>query len=88
MVIHDSSVWIEPKIIKEWYQLKVISQWDWDSKAICFKQISNDIISYKLCHYIADAEKQPYLSCNTINIITDEMKEELLKQGYTLSDKI
>jgi hypothetical protein len=88
MEIYGSTIWVNPEETKEWYQLQVISQWDWDSKAICFKQIGNDIISYKLCHHIADAEKQPYLSCNTVDIITDEMKEELINQGYTISNKV
>ncbi len=86
MEIYGSTIWVNPEETKEWYQLRVISQWDWDSKAICFQNLDGHIIGYKLMH--CTVQQSSMYQCKTVDIITDEMKEELINQGYTISNKV
>jgi len=37
MIIYGSAQWVDPTENSEWYQLSVINQWDWKTKAVCFK---------------------------------------------------
>ena len=81
MKIYGSTQYVDPSKVKEWYQLSVINQWDFITKPICFETLGETTIAYCL-HYRTLKEYKE------VETITDEMKEELLKQGYTLSDKI
>ena len=81
MKIYGSTQYVDPSKVKEWYQLSVINQWDFITKPICFETLGQTTIAYCLKHRSSSMYK-------TVETITDEMKEELINQGYTISDKI
>jgi hypothetical protein len=85
MKIYGSTQWVDSTKNKEWYQLEVINQWNWSEKAICFKKLDTMIISYCLkINTVEDTNR----FCKTVTDITDEIKTELVNQGYVLSNTL
>lgn len=68
--------------VEPWYQLEVINMWDWKTKAICFKYAGKTLISY--CLKLNTVINENSYTSIPVEDITDEMKNELLKMGYTL----
>jgi len=85
MIIYGSAQWVDPTENSEWYQLSVINQWDWKTKAVCFKNLGGQLISYTL-HKSTVSDNTQTVSI-TIPKITQEMKDELVKMGYELISK-
>lgn len=74
----DYSVQQEP-----WYQLSVISQWDWDIKPVAFK----NGFSYSLEYFYEVFPERGSATFIHVDILTDEMKTELINMGYVLSSR-
>lgn len=81
MKIYGSTQYVDPSKVKEWYQLSVINQWDFITKPICFETFGETTIAYCLHYNTLKKYKE-------VETITDEMKEELINEGYTLSNKV
>jgi hypothetical protein len=83
MIIYGSTQYVNPAENKEWYSLEVINQWDWKTDPIAFKTLNNNhLIAYSLRKNIAISDNQ----CKIEQVIelTQEMKDELIKMGYSL----
>jgi hypothetical protein len=78
MKIHERN----PEGHHEWFKLEVINIWDWKTEPICFKKIKEHIISYSLVYNTRISENQ--YSSVSISELNDEMKEDLIKMGYSL----
>lgn len=81
MKIYGSAQCVDPSENKEWYSLSVINQWDFITNTICFREISGNLISY--CLY-KNTENNGFVKRETVNELTQEVKDELLKMGYSL----
>lgn len=87
MEIIGSAQYVDLKTQKEsWYQLYVINQWDFKTKAICFQRLGTTIISY--CLKLNTPKTKDSYKSEIVEIITDEMKDELISKGMTLSNRI
>jgi hypothetical protein len=82
MIIYGSTQWVDPSENKEWYSLEVINQWDWITKPVCFKNLSGHLISY--CLNINTSINETQSKRERVTELTQEIKEELLKMGYSL----
>lgn len=83
MEILGSTQYVDLEKQKEqWYQLSVINQWDWSTKAVCFSNVGNTLISYciNLCTPISNDRYR----IEKIEELTDEMKDFLLSKGYSV----
>jgi len=65
-----------------WIQLEVINQWDWKTKAICFQNLSGNIISY--CLKSNTPKTGNSYKSEVIENITGKMKAKLIKMGYNV----
>jgi hypothetical protein len=84
MVVLGSTQYVDLKVQKEgWYQLSVINQWDFKSKAVCFSQMRNGLLVYYSLQYNTPTSSGSYISTEVINI-TPEMKEAIITAGYLL----
>lgn len=64
-----------------YYELSVISQWNWSAKTICRKPLSDGyMISYSL------RQGNPH-KIMTLEDITPEIREQLESRGYTMAGK-
>jgi len=81
MKIYQSTTHVQEPIGTRYYQLNVISQWDWHRKACCYK----GDISYSLwkCVRISDTESR----IEIVSDLTNEIREELIEMGYTLAGR-
>lgn len=62
-----------------YYELSVISQWDWSAKTICYKNLKDGyLISYSL------RQGNPH-KIMELSDITDEIREELESMGYRMA---
>ena len=68
---------------KPWYELVVINQWDFKTTPVCFGTSNGHIISYSLC--LNTPLNENTAKHSTVEKLTEEMKEELTSQGYTLA---
>lgn len=66
-----------------WYQLEVINQFDWKKKPVCFKYSGKILIPYCLNKNTPINTRQN--KSEIVEIITDEMKDELIAMGYTIN---
>lgn len=83
MEILGSTQYIDLQKQKEqWYQLSVISQWDWSTKAVCFSYVDNTLISY--CLNLCTPVSNNTYKTEKIEVLTDEMKNFLLSNGYSV----
>lgn len=82
MKIYRSTQWVDPSENKEWYSLEVINQWDWITEPICFRNLDGNLISYCLNKNTSINEVQT--KSESITELTQEIKEALLKMGYSL----
>ena len=86
MKIYDSTTYVHPN--KEghtqWYQLEVINMWEF-APSICTRKAGDHIIMFKLTNCYRKEGSDSY-SCIIVRELTQEMKEELVKNGYTLTD--
>lgn len=83
MIIWGSTQYVPIEKRKEpWYQLSVISQWDFNTKPCCFFTYSKTTISFCLYKYtyVSDTESNYEL----VKELTEEMKQELLNLNYIL----
>ena len=67
---------------ESWYQLSVINQWDWSKKAVCYREAGNCTIGYVL--YKCTKTSNHSFDQELIEVLTDEMKAELINNGYSL----
>lgn len=89
MKIHGSTEYIAPKDSKVGnLKLNVNSMWDFKSRAVCFGRVfkgqkNESVIEYDLqeCVEVMDSGGTRWAQAE----ITEEIKEELLKKGYTLA---
>lgn len=65
-----------------WYQLEVINQWDFKSKAVCYDYSRETLISYCLKKNTKTSENS-YKS-EIIENLNSEMQREVIKMGYKL----
>lgn len=66
-----------------WYQLNVTNQWDWTTKSICNKPLSDgNVINYHL-KLNTPISNDSYKS-ETVTELTEEMKDILKKRGYNV----
>ena len=64
-----------------YYELSVISQWDFSAKTICYKPLSNGhMISYSL------RQGNPHKNM-TLEEITPEIREELESRDYKMAER-
>ena len=82
MIIYGSTQWVDPSRNKEWYSLEVINQWDCITKSVCFKNLGSVLISYCLNKNTAINDTQA--KREIVTELTQEIKDELLKMGYSL----
>lgn len=82
MIIYGSTQWVDPSENKEWYSLEVINQWDWKTDPVCFQNLSGHLISYCLNKNTAISDTQA--KRERVTELTQEIKDELLKMGYSL----
>jgi hypothetical protein len=90
--IYGSTEYIAPKNVKVGnLKLEVNSMWDFKSRTVCFGkaykgQPNEQTISYNLkkCIEVKDPTYTRWENAE----ITDEIKEELMKKGYTLSQEL
>ncbi len=82
MKIYGSTQWVDPSQNKEWYSLEVINQWDFKTDPIYFQYLGDSLLSYCLNKNttINDTE----IKRERVIEITREIKNELLKMGYSL----
>lgn len=81
--ILGSTVYVDLEVQEEpWYQLQVINMWDWSTKAVCYSQIGDTLISYCLRKNTPQTSKR-YIS-EVVENLTDEMKEYLIQNKYLL----
>ena len=66
---------------ESWYQLEVINIWDWTSNAVCYDQVRENIISYKL--YLNTPSDSGSWKRELITELTDEMRNTLKSMGYS-----
>ena len=83
MEILGSTQYVNLEIQKEqWYQLAVISQWDFSLKSVCYKYSESTLINY--CLQLCTPISNDRYNTKKIESLTDEMKEILLSKGYSL----
>ena len=83
MEILGSTQYVNLEKQKEnWYQLSVINQWDFSTKSICFKYYGNTLISF--CLNLCTPKTSNSYKTEKIEVLTDEMKEVLVSNGYTV----
>lgn len=66
-----------------WYQLSVTNLWDFSTKSICFKTLSDGENIYYHLKFNTPVSNNTYES-ETVLEITDEIKQELINKGYKL----
>ena len=83
MEILGSTQYVDLRIQNEpWYQLSVISQWDWSTKAVCYSYAGNVLISY--CLYKCIPASDDTYKQEVVKELTNEMEEILISMGYSL----
>ena len=83
MEILGSTQYVDLEEQKEqWYQLSVINQWDLSTKAVCFNNVGNTLISY--CLNLCTPISNDRYKTEKIEELTDEMKHILLSKGYSV----
>jgi hypothetical protein len=82
MIIYGSTIWVDPSEHTEWYKLEVINQWDWIQNPICYQKIDGNLISFSLIKCTSINNEQ-YVT-EKVTELSQEMKDELIKMGYTL----
>ena len=88
MDILGSTQYVDLKEQKEpWYQLSVINQWDWSTKAICFKKL-DERTTIKYCLKLNTPKSEKRWKSEVVENITEEMKQVLLDKGMTIYKKI
>ena len=71
----------------QWYSLEVISMWDSNTKVACFDMARGNIISYSLLlNTRKEDENDKSWRFERIENLTHEMKDELIKMGYTIKN--
>jgi len=81
MKILGSTQYVNLKTQKDpWYQLKVINQWDWKTKAICFEYVSGTLITF--CLNLNTPKTDNSYKSEIVEIITPEIKNTLIDMGY------
>ena len=82
MKIYGSTQYVEKSDGKEWYQLDIINQWDWSTKAVAYQNHNNHLFFYCLKKCIAFSSNA--YESKIVETLTEEMKDELLNMGYSL----
>jgi len=86
MIIYDITQWVDPAKNKEWYSLRVLSQWDF-TKPVCFEERSNRdpiVFSLRKNTIINNTSYESVIVTN----LSQEMKDELVSMGYSLLNRI
>lgn len=86
MKIYGSTQYVDPATNGEWYQVDVISQWDWSTKAICFKILGKQLIPYCFRKHVATSPRSSQTTL--IEAPTEEMKKELISMGYIINTNL
>jgi len=81
MEIFESTEYV-PEREYPWYKLEVINQWDWSTKPVCYRDIHGNLINYRLTLNTVSSEK--YWKSENVEELTDEIKSELKRMGYSL----
>ncbi len=86
MKIYENAIYVnERKIGVSFFQLEVKNIRDFENKAICFRKVFNDIVNYYLVENTPITETKTKMK--VVDILTTEMKQELINMGYTLHQR-
>ena len=84
MKIFESTQYVNSHERKQpWYNLSIVSQWDWKTDTVCYNSLDGVFISYRLNLNTKTSENSWH--SEIIENLTEEMKQELIKMGYTLN---
>ena len=80
MKIYNSTQTIQENNHTEWYELQVLSIWDYKKQPVCFKYVGGNLLAFCLYKYCKTQPNERVL----ITELSSDIKDELISMGYSL----